>query len=93
MTMLSMRSSSSGEPHKLSKSHKVQQLPPCRCPPCLANQEDSSLIGELLHLHLPCQSTRSRVISTSTDVQQLVLYLHLHHLSNRKCKANKFTDV
>jgi hypothetical protein len=73
MTMLSTKSSSSGEPCKLSKTHEVQQLPLCR--------------------RLPCQSTRSHIISTSTDIQQLVLYLHLHRLSNRKCKANKFTGV
>ena len=75
MTMLSMRSSSSRELHKLSKLHKVQQLPLCH--------------------HLPCQSTRLHIISTSTDIQQLILYLHLrlHRLSNRKCKANKFTGV
>jgi hypothetical protein len=73
MTTLSTKSSSSRELHKLSKMHKVQQLPPCR--------------------RLPCQSTRSHIIGTSTDVQQLVLYLHLHRLSNRKCKANKFTGV
>jgi len=75
MTTPSTRSSSSGEPHKLSKSHEVQQLPPCR--------------------RLPCRSTRLHVIGTSTDVQQRILYLHLrlHRLSNRKCKANKFTGV
>ena len=73
MTMLSTKSSSSGEPCKLSKTHEVQQLPLCH--------------------RLPCQSTRLHIIGTSTDIQQLVLYLHLHRLSNRKCKANKFTGV
>jgi hypothetical protein len=93
MTTPSTRSSTSGEPRKLTKPHEVQQLPLYCCPHFLANGEDSSLIREWKHLRLPCLSTRSHIIGTSTDVQQLVLYLHLHHLSNRKCKANKFTGV
>jgi len=93
ITTPSMRSSSSRELRELSKVHNVWQLVPCRHPPCLANREDSSLIRELKHLHLPCLSTRSHIIGTSTDVQQLVLYLCLPRLSNRKCKANRFTGL
>ena len=91
MTTPSTRSFASGEPRKLTKPHEVQQLPPYRRPHCLANREDSSLIREWKHLRLPCLSTRSHIIGTSTDVQQLVLYVRLPCLSNRKRKANKFT--
>ena len=93
MTMLSTISSSSGEPCELSKVHNIWQLAPYHCPLCLANWGDPSLIGESKHLHLPCWSTRSRVISTSTIVQQLIPFHRLPCLSNRKHKANKFTDV
>ena len=93
MTTPSTRSSSSGEPRELSKSHEVQQVAPCCRSPCLANWEDSILIGESKHPCLPCLSTKSCVIGTSTHVQRLKLYLHLPRLSNRKGKANKFMDV
>ena len=92
MTMLSTKSSSSGEPCKLSKMHEVQQLPLCRRLPCQSTR--SHIIGTstdvqqlVLYLHLHRLSNRKCKANKFTGVQHYALRLHPPPLPNRPSKV------
>jgi hypothetical protein len=92
MTMLSTKSSSSRELHKLSKMHKVQQLPLCRHLPCQSTRlhiiGTSTDVQQLvLYLHLHHLSNRKCKANKFTGVQHYMLRLHPPPLPNRPSKV------